>query len=530
MSWLNYLRRDKADSEWREEMAAHLELATEAFLAQGMTPEMFDQRLRQDFGVQQVIAGLTQTVAPPAAAASAAFDAFLQRREVQVQRFDPASYRAGIEPDAAALQAYYQAHQADFTVPDQARIDYAVLDLAALAKSAVVTDAELRKAYDDSLAKYTVPEERRVSHILIKADSSMSAADRAKAKARAEAILAQLRKDPGEFAALARKDSEDPGSAAKGGDLDFIARGAMVKPFEDAAFKLGVGQISDLVKTEFGYHIIMVTAVRGGQVQPFEQVRGEVEAALRKSQAERRWAAAAEKFTDTVYEQSDSLKPAIDKLGLALQTATVQRRPAPGATGPLASAKLLDAVFGNDALRNKRNTDAIEVGPNQLVAAHVLQYTPAHVPPLAEIQAQVRARVIEVRAADAARQAGLARLAAVRGGDTTGLPAALTVSRSQAQGLTQPLLDAVLGADPARLPAALGIDLGDQGYAVLRVVQVLPPAPLPPGGNAEFVKQYTQAWADAQAQDYIEALKRRYKVQILPAARSVLEAGASPNP
>ena len=132
--------------------------------------------------------------------------------------------------------------------------------------------------------------------------------------------------------------------------------------------------------------------------------------------------------------------------------------------------------------------------------------------------------------ADAARQAGLARLAAVRGGDTTGLPAALTVSRSQAQGLTQPLLDAVLGADPARLPAALGIDLGDQGYAVLRVVQVLPPAPLPPGGNAEFVKQYTQAWADAQAQDYIEALKRRYKVQILPAARSVLEAGASPNP
>ncbi|MDE2277922.1 MAG: SurA N-terminal domain-containing protein, partial [Burkholderiales bacterium] len=374
-------------------------ISRELLAAQGMTPEMFDQRLRQDFGVQQVIAGLTQTVAPPAAAASAAFNAYLQRRVVQVQRYDPAAFRAGINPDDAALQAYYQAHQADFTVPDQARIDYAVLDLDALAKAAVVTDAELRKAYADSLAKYTVPEERRASHILIKADSSMSAADRAKAKAEAEKLLAEVRKNPADFAALARKYSQDPGSAAKGGDLDFIARGAMVKPFEDAVFKLGVGQISDIVKTEFGYHIIMVTAKRGGEVRPFEQVRGEVEAALRRSIAQRRWAAAAEQFTDTVYEQSDSLKPAIDKLQLAQQTATVQRQPAPGASGPLASTKLLDAVFSNDALRNKRNTDAIEVGPNQLVAAHVQQFTPAHVPPLAEIKDQVRARVVEAQAA-----------------------------------------------------------------------------------------------------------------------------------
>jgi peptidyl-prolyl cis-trans isomerase D len=499
----------------------------ELLAAQGMTPEMFDQRLSQDFAVRQVLAGVTQTATAPSLAASAALDAFLQRRQVQLQSFEPAAYRAKVTPSDAEVEAYFKAHEALFKAPEQAQIEYVVLDLDALGKSAKVSDDELRKAYSADIARYTTPEERRASHILIKAEQGASAADRAKAKSRAETLLAEVRKSPAAFAELARKNSEDPGSAAKGGDLDFFARGAMVKPFEDTVFALKKGEISGVVQSDFGYHIIMLTDVRGGQVQPFETVRAEVEAGLRKAQALKRWAEAAEQFTDTVYEQSDSLKPVIEKLKLEKKAASVQRKPAPGATGPLASAKLLDAVFASDTINNKRNTDAIEVGPNQLVSARMVQYTPAHTLPLAEVKEAVRGRLVDEQAAALARKDGQARLAALVSGDKDPLPTTLTVSRGQPQGLPPQVLEAALRVDMGKPPAVAGVDLGAQGYVVLRVNQVLPPE-LPAGSEDAVRKQYAQAWAAAESDAYLGELKKRFKAEIKPAAEAAAESASAP--
>ena len=495
--------------------------------AQGMSPELFDQRLRQDFGVRQVLAGITQTAPAPAAPASAALDAFLQRREVQVQRFEPAAYRTKVNPTDAEIEAFYKANEAQFKAPEQAEIEYVVLDLDALGKGVTLSEPELKKFYADNTARFTAPEERRASHILIKAEKELPAAERQKAKAKAEALLAEVRKNPSAFAELARKNSDDPGSAAKGGDLDFFGKGSMVKPFEDTVFALKPGEISNVVETDFGYHIIMLVATRGGQAKPFEEVRGEIEAELRKSTAQKRWAETAEQFTNMVYEQSDSLKPVIDKLKLERKTATVQRTPAPGATGPLASPKLLDAVFATDAVRNKRNTDAVEVGPNQLVSAHILQYTAARVPPLAEVKDKVRERVVDAQAAALAIKEGQARLAALRGGATTDLPAAIVVARNKPQGLTKPLLDAALRADATKLPATEGIDVGPQGYVVLRVTQVLPREPLP-GGEEAARGQVAQAWASAEADAYLAALKKRYKAEVKPAAAAFADAASAP--
>jgi peptidyl-prolyl cis-trans isomerase D len=502
-------------------------ISRELLAMQGMSPEMFDQRLRQDFGVRQVLAGILQTVPAPAGAASAALDAFLQRRDVQLQRFDTAAYRARINPTDAEIDAYYKDHGNAFKAPEQASIEYVVLDLDALGKTLTVSDAELRKYYSDNASRWGVPEERRASHILVKADKDLPAAERQKARAKAEALLAEVQKNPASFADLARKNSDDPGSAAQGGDLNFIGRGAMVKPFEDSVFALKPGQISGIVETDFGFHIITVTAVRGGDTKPFDSVRAEVEAEWRKAQAQRRWAEAAEQFTNTVYEQSDSLQPAIDKLKLEKKTATVLRTPAPGTVGVLASAKLLDAIFANDSVRNKRNTDALEVAPNQLVSARVVQYTAAHTLTLAEVKDRVRERVIDEQAATLARKEGLERLAALRAGNTDALPQTLTVSRAQAQGLPRPLLDAVLRADSSKLPAVAGVDLGAQGYVVFRVTQVQP-AVVPPGGEEALRGQYAQAWAGAEADAYIAALKKRYKAEVKPAADSLLEAASAP--
>ena len=503
-------------------------ISREALVGMGLTPVLFDQRLRQDLGLKQVVGGILATVPSSATPASAALDAFMQRRAVQLQRFETATYRDKVKPTDAEIEAYYKANEALFRANEQARIEYVVLDLAALGQGQSLNEADVRKAYTEGAARFTVPEERRASHILIAADRDKPATERQQAKARAEALLAEARKNPAGFADLARKNSADPGSAAAGGDLDFHPRGDMTPPFDDALFKLKAGEISAVVETDFGFHIIMLNAVRGGQAKAFEEVRAELEAEMRKTLAQKRWAETAEAFTNTVYEQSDSLKPVIDKLKLDKKTATVQRRAAAGATGLLTSAKLLDAVFGNDAVRNKRNTDAVETGPNQLVSARVLEHTPARTLPLAEVRERVRGRVVEEQAAALARTEGQARVAALNAGPgAEPLPVVLTVSRLQAQGLSKALMDAALRADPAKLPAVLGVDLGGEGYAVMRVMQVLPREPAP-GGEEPLRAQYAQAWATAEAEAYVNALKKRYKAEIKPAADMLVEAASAP--
>jgi peptidyl-prolyl cis-trans isomerase D len=499
----------------------------ELLLAQGMNSEMLAQQLRQDYAMRQVLAGVEQSSIAPAGVANRSLDALLERREVQLQRFDPAAYRAKVAPTDAELEAYYKAHEAEFRTPEQAQIEYVTLDFAALGKDLTVSDEDARRYYEQNGARFSAPEERRASHILIKAESGASAAERAKAKARAEALRAQLQSNPAAFAELARKNSDDPGSAAKGGDLDFFGRGAMVKPFEDAAWALKKGEISNVVETDFGYHVILLTDVRGGEKRPFEAVRSEIQDELRKAELAKRWPEAAEQFTNMAYEQSDSLQPLIDKWKLEKKSATVQRRPAPGATGALASVKLLDALFADDALRNKRNTDAVEVGPNQLVAARVVTHQPSRVPPLAEVKDRVHERVVALQAAAMARKEGEARVAALRDKPDEALKDTLTLSRTASLGAPREVIDAVMRADATKLPLVSGIDLGDAGYVVLKVTKVLPREPAP-GGDASLRAQYAQAWGAAEGEAYLEALKKRYKVQVMPAA-AVAPAASAPN-
>jgi peptidyl-prolyl cis-trans isomerase D len=487
--------------------------------AQGLSVEQFEARLRTDLTLRQVIEGVAATGLAPRAPAKQALDALLERRDVQVQLFAARDYASRVEPSDDDLAAYYNdaANQSQFMAPEQARIEYVVLDQQAIAGRIPVSDEDLRRYYEENAARYTQAEQRRASHILVKADKDAPAADRAAAKAKAEQLLAEVRSNPASFADVARRSSDDPGSAAMGGDLDFFGRGAMVKPFEDAVFAMKPGEISPVVETDFGYHVIRLDAVRGGERRPFDSVRAEITEEVRRQQAQRQFAEAAEQFTNTVYEQADSLQPAADKLGLTVQTATVQRTPAPGASGPLASAALLEAVFGNDALRNKRNTEAIETGAGQLASARVVQHEPQHLRPLDEVKDQVRARVVARQAAALARQEGEARVAALKGGaDAPAMPPAVTLSRAEPQGLPPAVVDAVLRADAAALPSAFGVDLGAQGYAVVRLTQVRPPEPTSPQ-VAQLEPRVAQAWADAEARAYYDALKKRLKVT-MPAA------------
>jgi peptidyl-prolyl cis-trans isomerase D len=506
-------------------------LSRELLAQLGMTPEMFDQRLRQDYGMRQVLAGVAGSGFAPASTAAQSLDALLQRREIQVQRFDPVAYRPKVNPTEAELEAFYKANAGLFRTPEQAQIEYVVLDADVLSRGLAIGDDELRKFYGDNVARFTEPEERRASHILIQADTSATAEQKAAAKAKATMLFEQAKAKPASFAELAKKNSQDTASAPLGGDLEFSRRGSMAsKALDDAVFALAPGQVGGPVESEFGYHVILVTAVRGGKARPFDDVKAEIQAELRKSKVAREWPAAAEQFTNTAYEQPDSLKPLVDKFKLEKKTATVARAPAPGASGALASAKLLTAVFSSDAVRDKRNTDAVEVGTNQLAAARVVQHQPARVLPLAEVRDAVRERVIAEQSAALARKEGEARLAALRESPTEALGETLTISRMQARVLPAALLDAAMRADASQLPQVRGVDLGAAGYAVLRVSKVLPrelPPGVAPGGPDPLRDQYAQAFAMAEADAYLGSLKKRYKVEIKPAAKAAAAATAA---
>jgi peptidyl-prolyl cis-trans isomerase D len=487
--------------------------------AQGMTTQGFEANMRQDLVLRQVLGGVTASVPPAGAPGRTALDALLQQREVNILRFDAKDHVAAIAPSDAELTAFHKAHEAEFRAPEQASIEYVVLDLDSLKAGISVSDDDLRKYYSENAARYTAAEERRASHVLIGAAKDAPAAERTQAKAKAESLLAELRKNPASFAEVAKKQSSDTGSAQRGGDLDFFARGAMVKPFEDAAFAMKVGEISNVVESDFGYHIIRLDAVRGGDKKPFDVVRAEIEDEVRKQLAQKRYAEVAEQFSNTVYEQADSLQPVIDKLKLKKQLATVQRTPAPGATGALASAKLLEAVFGNEAVKNRRNTEAVEVGPNQLAAARVVQHMPARVQALAEVLPQVRQRVIAEQASARAHKIGEAKLAELRaaGDAAANLPPALLLSRANAQSQPRALVDAVLRADAGQLPQWLGVDLGQEGYAVARLTAIKAPAADTPE-MTQLLPRYAQAWGAAEAQAYYDSLKVRFKAAIEPDA------------
>jgi len=498
---------------------------------QGMSPEMFEAQVRADLSSRQVLAGVSGSGFAPAADANLALSALLQRREVQVARFMPADFSAKVVVSDGDIEAFYQQNPALFQAPEQATIEFVVLDLDTIKKTLVVNEADLRTYYEQNAGRLSGQEERRASHILINAPKTASAEDRKKARAKAEEVLGSARRSPDSFADLARKNSQDTGSAPNGGDLDFFARGAMVKPFEEAVFAMKKGDISDIVETEFGYHIIRLTDIKVPKTRSFEDMRAQLETELKKQQAQRKFAEVADAFTNGVYEQPDSLKPVAERLKLDIQTANnITRTPAAGASGVLASPKLLSAVFAPDSVEKKRNTEAVETAPNQLVSARIVQYTPARTKPLAEVRDAVRARLVAERSAELARKEGAAKLAAWQSNPSSAeLPASLTVSREQTQQFPGKLIDAALRADASALPALVGVDLGLQGFAVVRVNKVIAYEPPNEAVKRQHLNQYSQLWSAAETLAYYNDLKARFKAEILvakPAATAAESASA----
>ncbi len=498
--------------------------------SQGLTPEGFEARVRQDLSSRQVLAPLQASALALAKPTDAAVQAWLQRREVQVQKFAAKDFAAKVQVSDADLEAHYKTNAERFRSVEAADVEYLVLDINSLMPTITLPEQDLRTYYEQNLQRLAGQEQRRASHILITAAKDAPGAERDKARARAQELLAQLRKTPKAFADLARKNSQDPGSASKGGDLDFFARGAMVKPFEDAVFGMKEGEISEVVESEFGFHIIQLTGIKSPKAPSFEAMRPQLEADLRKQQAQRKFAELAETLSNSVYEQADALAPVADKLKLSLKQAKgVTRMPTGGVPAELANPKVLQALFSDDAVGKRRNTEAIEVATNTLVSARIAKHYPSVVRPFAEVRDSVRQQFVQSRALELARVEGQARLAAWKAQpDTASLGQPVVISRDQLQAQDQTLVDAALRADPAKLPALLGVELGTEGYAVVRVNKIVPREAQPAEQARQTRQQFAQLRSQAEVQAYLAALKKEFKAEILVAAPKSGEANEKP--
>lgn len=485
--------------------------------AQNMTPTMFDQRLRRDLALQQLSGSIQATAFVPRTVANRLSNINDQEREVQEMLFPMTNYLSQVKVTDAMVKAYYDKNAQLFQIPEQVKAEYVVLDAPAVESQVQVTDAEITDYYNKNLKAYTTPEQRTASHILINAGRDAKPADHAAAKAKAQAVLAEVRKNPANFAEIAKAQSQDTGSAQAGGDLGVVERGLFVKPVEDVIYSLKEGEVSGVVQSEFGYHVIKVTSVKPASQKSLDAAREEIAADLKKQKMSKKYSELAELFSNTVYEQSDSLKPVADKLGLKIQTVdNLTRKPNPAlGDAPINNEKFLTALFGVDSVKNKRNTEAVEVAPSVLVSGRVVEFRPASKRPLAEVEAQIRQRVTLEEAARLAKADGEAKLAAAKAsGDAAGFGAPTTVSRTKEPTINPTAAIAVLKADATKLPAYVGVELPGQGYGVYRIGKVTQPAQPDQARRKQEAEQIANMVGAQEMYNYIEALKVKAKAKI----------------
>lgn len=491
------------------------ETAKTLLRAQGLSEEAFVERIRHEIRMEQVSRSIAGGAIQSREVVRRLAALEEQTRDISEAKIPLQAFLAQVKLDEAALRKHYDEHLADFVAPEGIKAEYVVLSADQLGTQEPPTEAELKAAYDARVVQYRQGEQRRASHILIQAGADASDADRKAARAKAEEILAEVRKSPVRFAELARKLSQDTGSAERGGDLGLFGRGMLVKPFEEAAFKLAENQISGVVESEFGFHIIRLTEIQAGKTRSLDEVRAELSADLIRQKGVRRFAEVAEAFSNLVYEQSDSLQPAAEKYKLKVFTTDWIGRTPAQAKGVLANPKLLGALFSPDSIKTRRNADAIEVAPNILVAARVLEHRPAAQRKFEEVRAEIEALLLKREGAKLAKAEGDAKHAKLQKGEDAGIKwgPVLSVSRRTPGGLDAKTLRSILAVDPSKLPAYVGVMKGEEGYVLYRVVKATD-APLEGPAVKAAAERQSRAAGAQQYEAYVSSLRSRAKINI----------------
>lgn len=432
-------------------------------------PTQFESETRDALKVQQAREGLASLAFIPASVAEQTLKIEHQSREVSVAEIKTKDFIAQVKIDPVQVKSYYEKNKDKFRKPEQVKLEFILFSANTLIPGMQVTEDEARKFYADNAEKFQGDEQRRASHILIGFGASATPQAKQEARKKAEAVLAEVRKKGSNFEALARKYSQDLGSGEKGGDLGMFGRGAMVKPFEDAVFSMAPGAVSDLIESEFGYHIIKLTEIKGA-TQGFDSVKTNIRAELMYQKSLAKFSEQTENFSNMVYEQSGSLEPAAKTFGLQIQKTDWMSRD-DGAKF-FKNDKLMDKIFSGEVLKERRNTEATEAAPNSLLSARVVDYKAVAPRDFDEVKGGIEDFLKIEQAAKLAIQQGESALTSLKlGQEIKGLEwiPPVVVDRKNAQGLTELTMANVFKIDANKLPAYAGVADSNKGYLLIKV-------------------------------------------------------------
>lgn len=487
--------------------------------SQNMSPLIFEARLRDEFLGQQMQDAYVQNGFASVSVADNIILLNEQQRLISVAPITFQPFVAQAKVEDAELKKYYDQNQKEFQVQEQAKVEYVKFSVEGLLAKAEVSKEDVLKYYEEHKGDFGAPEERQAAHILIPLAATAFQAEQDAVKAKAVQLLLQAKQNPAKFAELAKLNSQDPGSAANGGDLGFFARGMMVKPFDDAVFALKVGEISELVRSDFGFHIIKLTAVKPSRALPFDEARESIINKLRQQKALDMFAALAEKFSNAVYEQSDTLKSAADLVGAKVeQSGWLKKGENAGAPW---TAKMLQAIFTDEVVKHKRNTPAIEVEANTLVAARLLEYKPAAVSAMNEVQDTIRQKLLHNQALELATKQGKEMLGQLQSGSKPTLVwgAVQNVTRAKHGSLDVELVRQIFQADATKLPQFVGAEVKQNGYVIVRIDAVKEGEAINDASRTRYIQQLRKLTGEELFHAYLEDAKQQVEIKVnLPEA------------
>ena len=484
----------------------------------GMTETMFEEQIRQDGVLQQMRDAITSTAIVPKFQLDGFVKLSEQQREVSRATVSPNAFLSQVKIDEKAIKAHYDANPERFKIPEQVKVEYVMLSAEKFAAEQMVSDDEAHKLYDERLAKGQY-----------KKKSNDTADEKKAALAKVQDVLKEVRAKPTQFAELAKKYSQDTGSAVQGGDLGYFGKGAMVKSFEEAAFSMQVDEIRGPVESEFGYHIIKLTEIKAAErkashilisfeekTQSFAEVKDSIITEVKKQKANKHYLEIAGSFNDMVYEQSDSLKPVVDQFKLTSQQSELIPRTGEGANPMFANKKFLDAIFSNEVLKNKRNTEAIEVAPNTLIAARVLEHKPAAAKPLSEASAGIVETLKQQEALKLVTQQAKVNLELLKEGkDVPGLAwsAPKLVGRQNPGDVPGDIVTLVFKADVKKLPAFVGAE-GPDGYSFVKISKVVDAPALDDAKRNAILPRLAQKQSQEEFEAMVKSLRSKAKITI----------------
>jgi peptidyl-prolyl cis-trans isomerase D len=487
--------------------------------AQGISPLNFESRVKEELMLQQLLDAYSENGFVSNTVAKKIMYLSEVQREINLFQIEPEQFLSQVEPDDAAIESYYDTHQNEFLLPERVRVEYLVLSLEEVAAQQAVTDNEIAEYFDEHQNEFGQPEERQASHILFAVPATASDEEKETIRSNAEDVLDQLRQDPGKFAEFAAQHSDDPGSAPQGGDLGFFGRGVMVKEFEDEIFQMEPEEIRGLVETNFGFHIIQLSAIKAAEAADFSEVKEQIAHNLRMQKAETVFGDIAEDFSNIVYEQSDTLQTAAQQFGLSIQQSDWIDRESNEPT-ILAHDRLFEEIFSDDVIVDKHNTPAIEVTPDTLVSARVLEHRSPSMQSLTIVKDEIVERLKVQMAVEMALEKGEKKLAQLQEGAeleiSWGEPK--QVSYIESQGIDSSVMQAIFKKELTEIPAFTGIGNPQGGFTLIRINHVIEPdmAALIEDESKyrSFSKQLQQMLTQEETASYLTGLRQRYDVSI----------------